>query len=71
MGWKLHPRRVADRLVFQSAPENENVGAIQHLASGILEIIAAWIENRDIQGRFHKLQQRIAFDNHVRSFAVV
>src|SRR5258707_12502238 len=38
---KLHPRRLADRGGFQSAPDHETVGPVQHVARGILKIVAA------------------------------
>ena len=58
---ELHPRRLADCAIIESPPEYKNIGAVEHMASRILEVFTSGIEHGDVQGRSYKLQERIAF----------
>src|SRR5262249_18266102 len=50
----------------EAATKDQDVRAIEHLPGGVFKVMARGVKDGDIERRFHKLQKRVALDDHVR-----
>src|SRR5580692_9896429 len=62
IGGEFYPGRDGSRNVHRAA-ENERIGTVERDARGVFEILAGWIDHREIETGFQKLQKRIAFED--------
>src|SRR5260370_38168796 len=63
----MRPGGLHDCGIFRSAPKNKYIGAVKHLARGILKIVTRRVEDSHVERRFHELQERIALDNDIET----
>src|SRR6516225_12369139 len=49
----------------EAATKDQDVRAIEHLPGGVFKVMARRVKDGDIERWFHKLQKRVALDDHV------